>query len=162
MTTREYLIMNLRRAGMTIGKDCYIYSREIETAEPYLVTIGDNVLISSNVLFSTHDASASHYIPGSSDIFGRIIIGNNCFIGMGAIILPGVSIANDCIIGAGSVVTKSFYEPGMVIAGNPARIICSVEEARKKNEKYALNVWNIPRQDRKDYILAHETMFKGK
>lgn len=161
ITPREYLILHLRKTGMTIGENCYIISPQVETAEPYLVTIGNNVLISSNVMFTTHDASASHYIPGSSDIFGRINIGDNCFIGIGAIILPGVTIAKDCIIGAGSVVTKSFLEPGMIIAGNPARIIGSAENARIKNEKYALNVWNIPRTERKDYILSHEAQFKG-
>lgn len=153
--------MRLRKAGMTIGDNCYIFSPQVETAEPYLVTIGNNVLISTNVLFTTHDASASHYIPGSSDIFGRINIGDNCFIGIGAIILPGVTIAKDCIIGAGSVVTKSFPEPGMMIAGNPARVIGSAENARIKNEKYALNVWDVPRSERKAFILSHEAQFKG-
>lgn len=161
MTPREYLILHLRKTGMSIGENCYIFSPQIETGEPYLVTIGNNVLISTNVLFTTHDASASHYIPGSSDIFGRINIGDNCFIGMGVIILPGVTIAKDCIVGAGSVVTKSFLEPGMVIAGNPARVIGSIEDARNKNEQYALNVWNVPRADRKQYILSHELQFKG-
>ena len=40
--------------------------------------------------------------------FGKIKIGNNCFIGMGAIILPNVEIGNNCIVGAGAVVMNSF------------------------------------------------------
>lgn len=159
MTRNEMLIHHLKKTGMKIGRGTFICSEKVETSEPYLVTIGENVLIASEVMFSTHDASASHFIPGASDIFGRINIGDNCFIGMAAIVLPGVTIAENCIIGAGSVVTKSFMEPGMVIAGNPARVIGNVEQARRKNEKYALNTWNV--EDKKAYLLEHESSFKG-
>ena len=159
MSHREMLVNHLRKTGMAIGENAYIYSEKVETAEPYLVTIGNNVLIAAEVIFITHDASASHYLPGASDLFGRINIGDNCFIGVGAIIMPGVTIAKDCIVGAGSVVTKSFEEEGVVIAGNPARIISNVEDIKKKNERYALNVWNVP--DKKQYLLENEHRFKG-
>ncbi len=161
LSYNDMLILHLRKTGMNIGDGCYICSEKVETTEPYLVTLGNNVLIASDVLFSTHDASASHYIPGASDIFGRINIGDNCFIGMGAIILPGVSIAKDCIVGAGSVVTKSFSKPGMVIVGNPARELCTIEKLREKNSKYALNVWKIPAEEKKAYLLSQESKFKG-
>ena len=161
ISRNDMLILHLKKTGMHIGEDCYICSEKIETAEPYLITLGKHVLIASDVLFATHDASASHYIPGASDIFGRINIGDNCFIGMGALILPGVNIAKDCIVGAGSVVTRSFSTPGMVIAGNPARELCTAEELRDKNSKYALNVWEIPASEKKAYILSQESKFKG-
>lgn len=159
MSRREMLLDHLKRTGMNIGNGAYIFSEQVETGEPYLVTIGENVLIAPGVMFTTHDASASHYIPGASDLFGRINIGDNVFIGIGSIVLPGVTIAKDCIVGAGSVVTRSFLEPGMVIAGNPAKVISTVEELRKKNEKYALNVWNV--KDKKAYLLENERYFKG-
>ena len=101
MKPHEYLFLHLRKTGMQIGENCWFFSDKIETSEPYLVTIGNNVMIAPDVRFTTHDASASYYIPGASDLFGRINIGNECFIGMGAIILPGVTIADRCIIGAG-------------------------------------------------------------
>ena len=135
-----------------------VFSDDVETAEPYLVTIGNHVMISSGVMFTTHDASASFYIPGASDIFGRICIGNSVFIGMGSIILPGVSIADNCIIGAGSVVTKSIEIPGSVYAGNPAKYICMIDQLRQKNEKFALNVWH---KNKKQYLLENEDKFKG-
>lgn len=50
-------------------------------------------------------------------------IGNNCYIGPGVQIVGPVTIADNVTIGAGAVVTKSFQEPNVVIAGNPARII---------------------------------------
>lgn len=154
-------LYHLRRCGMIIGKRTYIFSDTLETAEPYLVTIGDDVMIADGVRFATHDASASYYIPGASDLFGRINIGNHCFLGMNAVILPGVSIAENCIIGAGSVVTRSFMEPGSVIAGNPARKICTVEQLRDKNQKYALNTWGMGFQEKKAYLLENEHCFKG-
>ena len=73
--------------------------------------------IANDVKFATHDASANFYIEGASDIYGRISIGNHVFIGMGTIILPGVTIGDHCIIAAGSVVTKSFFENGGVLEG---------------------------------------------
>ena len=152
---------HLRRCGMTIGERTYIFSDTVETAEPYLVTIGDDVIIADGVRFTTHDASACYYIPGASDLFGRINIGNHCFLGMNTVILPGVTIAEHCIVGAGSVVTRSFLEPGSVIAGNPARKICTVEQLREKNEKYALNTWGKDFQEKKTYLLENEHRFKG-
>jgi acetyltransferase-like isoleucine patch superfamily enzyme len=52
-----------------------------------------------------------------------VIIGERCWIGMNAIILPGVVLGEKTIVGAGSVVTKSFSEGNCVIAGNPAKVI---------------------------------------
>lgn len=53
----------------------------------------------------------------------RITIGDNVWLGANVIVLPEVEIGNNCIVGAGSVVTRSFPEDGLVIAGNPARVI---------------------------------------
>lgn len=154
-------LYHLRRCGMSIGERTYIFSDELETSECYLVSIGSDVMISSGTRFTTHDASACYYIPGASDLFGRISIGDHCFIGMGAIILPGVTLADHCIVGAGSVVTKAFLEPGSVIAGNPAKKLCTVEELRARNEKYALNTWGMSQQEKRTYLLANENKFKG-
>jgi acetyltransferase-like isoleucine patch superfamily enzyme len=52
-----------------------------------------------------------------------IVIGAHCWIGMNAVILPGVVLGDHTIVGAGAVVTKSFPEGYQVIAGNPAKVI---------------------------------------
>ncbi len=52
----------------------------------------------------------------------EVVIGDNCWIGMNAVILPGVHLGDHITVGAGAVVTHSF-EGNCVIAGNPARII---------------------------------------
>lgn len=160
MSHMEYRIFHLKRVGMNIGDDCWIFSDDLETNESYLVTIGDGVMISPKVTMLTHDASASYYLTDASDLFGKVQIGNKCFIGYGAIILPGVTIADNCIIGAGSVVTKSFNSPGSVIAGNPARIVCTIDQLKEKNQKYSLNTWN--QINKKDYLLNHVDRFLKK
>ena len=67
------------------------------------------------------------------------VIGDNVFIGSGAVICGDVIIANNCWIGANAVVTKSFINENCLIAGNPAKEICRkennwVEELKKQKE----------------------------
>jgi hypothetical protein len=64
---------------------------------------------------------------GRRQRFGRITIGNNVFIGARSTFLPGVKVGENCVIGTGSVVTKSI-PPGFVVAGNPAKIICTTDD----------------------------------
>lgn len=98
------------------------------------ITIGDNVLIASNVQIytSTHPVELSDRLTPdwdaeSGEYFCRtyalpVTIGNGCWIGGGVIILPGVTIGNGTVIGAGSVVTKDIPD-NCVAAGNPCRVI---------------------------------------
>lgn len=160
LTDREIQQNYLRSLGMKIGNECYIFSDKIETAEPYLVSLGDHVTIANDVRFATHDASANFYIEGASDIYGRISIGNYVFIGMGTIILPGVTIADHCIIAAGSVVTKSFFEDGVVIGGNPAHLIGTVEELKEKNKNLKLYTWGMSYSEKRTYLEKNEESFK--
>ena len=65
---------------------------------------------------------------------GKITIGDNTFIGMGTIILPGVAVGKNVIVGAGSVVTRSIPD-NVVAGGNPARVFCSLQEYMEKGSK---------------------------
>ena len=85
------------------------------------LTIGDFTNIGPNVglVSSNHD-----FVNNDNHVQeDPIIIGRFCWLGMGAVILPGVRLADFTIVGAGAIVTKSFNEGYCVIAGNPARII---------------------------------------
>ena len=85
------------------------------------ITIGKGSYIAKNVgiITTNHDlTNLKNHIEGR-----EVIIGEDCWIGMGAIILPGVTLANGTVVGAGSVVTKSILTKNTVIAGNPAKII---------------------------------------
>lgn len=61
-----------------------------------------------------------------------IELGENCWIGMNAVILPGVTLGHNTTVGAGSVVTKSFTEGNCIIAGNPARILRRLDSGEEK------------------------------
>lgn len=132
-------IMNqfFRKHGILLGGRCHIYSN-ILTSEPYLICIGDNVTISSDVIFITHDNSIIKVDSRYPNIFGKIVVGNNCFIGQHSIILYGVSLSNNIIVAAGSVVCNSFDEERIIIAGNPARIVGRWDAFAEKGENYGL------------------------
>ena len=106
--------------------------------EPSLIEIGDGTVISGNVELITHDFSISRINREFKNLFGKISIGKNCFVGNGAIILYGVTIPDNVIIAAGSVVTKSVTESNVIIAGNPAKVISTWDAFYEKNKEYNL------------------------
>ena len=75
--------------------------------------IGSGCILRHAVTIGVKATNGEHAAP---------IIGNNVDIGVGAIILGGITVGNDCIIDAGSIVTKSLPD-GVIAAGNPARVI---------------------------------------
>ncbi|WP_084644395.1 acyltransferase [Microbacterium gubbeenense] len=121
-----------RCSGVEIGTGCRILSN-IVTTEPWLVSIGDRVTISSEVSFVTHDGSGWLYRDdrGRRFRYAPIRIGNHVFIGTRATIMPGVSVGDNVVIGAGSLVTKS-VPSGTVVAGVPARKIAPWEDYMAK------------------------------
>lgn len=132
----------LKSRGMKVGKDTYIYScKNFDGGWPWLIEIGDRVTISTNVTILGHDASTN--VVGCGTKLGRVRIGNNVFIGIGATILCGVTIGDDVVIGAGSIVTRDLPSGG-VYAGSPARRVCSIEEYR---EKFRAQLRERPRFD---------------
>lgn len=93
--------------------------------------IGDNVYISHNTYIQTHYHEIKDYVQWRerAPITTTLEIGNNAYVGYGAIILPQVkNIGEGAIIGAMAVVTKD-VEPWTIVAGNPARVV------RKRNPK---------------------------
>lgn len=87
------------------------------------VKIGDNCLLGPNVGIY----SASHPTDQTTRIKNLglaypVTIGNNCWLGGGVVVCPGVTLGNNVVVGAGSVVTKNFGD-NVVIAGNPAKVI---------------------------------------
>ena len=102
--------------------------------------------------FITHDNSVEKLKVGFSDLFGRIEIGNNCFIGAGSIIMPGVTIGDNCIVGAGSIVTKS-VAPNTIVAGNPARPITDINTFRNKVKDLGFSIEGLNGEEKKNLIL---------
>lgn len=127
----ELKISLYRIRGANIGKNVRAFS-PIQSSESYLISIGDNTTISVGVQFCTHDNSAIKFYEDATDYVGAIKIGNNCFVGMNALLMGGVVIADNCIIGAGSVVSKSVLESGSIVAGNPARTIGNISAIKER------------------------------
>lgn len=153
----EVLNQYLRKCGVRIGEACNIYS-DITTSESYLITIGNNVTISTDVQFITHDNSICKIYPEFTDVFGEITVGDNVFIGARALILPGVTIGDDVIVGAGSVVTKSISS-GHVVAGNPATIIQNTYELKKTVLDNGFNIDGLNRQQKQHLLLSNKSKF---
>ena len=125
------IVNTLRRMGVRIGEGCRIYTSNFG-AEPWLIRIGNRVCISNDVTFVNHGLVWPFEDKYDSlTRFGKIEIGDNCQVGIRATILPGVTIGDNSIVGACSVVTKD-VPPGVVVAGNPARVICTVAEYEQK------------------------------
>ncbi|WP_205957610.1 sugar O-acetyltransferase [Pantoea stewartii] len=95
------------------------------------VTIGDNVFIAPNVGIYTagHPLDAGRRNKGL-EYAHPVTIGNNVWIGAGVSVLPGVTIGSDSVIGAGAVVLRNVPE-GVLVAGNPARVVREITEEDK-------------------------------
>ena len=152
---RQY-VKWLKRGGCCINgiPDHIDRSAYIDSADYSKIRIGDNVVISRDVLLLTHDYSIVNafrtiglqtwHNGGAVHILGSICIKDNSFVGAKAIILPNTIIGKNCIIGAGAVV-KGIIPDGSVVAGNPARIISTTEEyALKFKYNNSLCNYEIP------------------
>lgn len=156
------VIANYEAQGVRIGKNISIISPispVIFSSEPYLVSIGDNTTISFDVVFVTHDAATRvirHLPDGNPEtvVYGRIEVGNNCFIGCRTTILPNVRIGDNTIIGACSLVNRDIPS-NVVAAGNPCKVICTLDEYRKKHEKDFLYMVSLPYEEKKRYLMEH-------
>jgi len=128
-------------------------NRYVPWPTPPYVCVGDakNILFDPNDMDMFHTAGNYFQALGATVTFGRgcqiapgtafitanhdfydltrsaegkpILLEDNCWVGMNAVVLPGVHLGPHTMVGAGSIVTKSFPEGHCVIAGNPARKI---------------------------------------
>ena len=106
-----YSVKDLRDREMTIGENCHIYTNQIDIPHAYLISIGNNVTI-SNARILAHDGSTKK-ILGYSRV-GRVDIGDDVFIG------------------AGAVVTRDIPDNSVAV-GSPARVVGTYDDFVKKN-----------------------------
>ena len=117
--------------GVNMGKNVHIYGNPTKMfgSEPWLITLGNNVHITSDVLLVTHDGGTlifRHLVP-DLEITAPIKICDNVYIGTRSIILPGITVGENSIIAAGSIVTKD-VAANSVVGGIPAKKIKSSKE----------------------------------
>jgi acetyltransferase-like isoleucine patch superfamily enzyme len=147
-----------RRVGVQVGDDCRLIGlkRAQFGSEPYLISIGNHVTITSGVSFTTHDGGVwvlRDKYP-DIDVFGRITIEDNVFVGMNATILHGVTIGRDSIVAAGALVNRD-VPPGSVVGGVPARHIRTIAEYEQKALAKAVHVRSLPPREKQAAIMEH-------
>jgi len=149
-----------KKSGLKVGSRTLLIGNQSFGSEPFLITIGDDCLITDGVKFVTHDGAIQvpliekgekiKNVYSKKSTFGSIIVGNNVFIGINSIILPNTQIRDNSIIAAGSVV-KGIIPAGSVVGGNPAKLICSTNEYYKKN---AARILSLTSKKRESQILG--------
>lgn len=142
-----------RHDGVIMGKENTIKSH-FWGSEPYLITIGNNCALTENTKIFTHGGSriARDKHP-NFDIFGKVVLGNRVYVGTGAMIMPGVTIGNNVLIAAGSIVTKSIPS-NVVVAGNPAKFVCTLDKYIEKNLPYNTDSKKLNFEAKKKFLLA--------
>lgn len=132
--------------NVTIEKDANIWFGSVLRGDYSEIYIGEGTNIQENSVVHGDKEYKVQVGRGCTIGHGAIIhgctIGDNSLIGMGAIILNGAKIGNNSIVGAGSLVTQNKeYEDGVLILGNPAKVIRKltqeeIESNKKSYEEY--------------------------
>ena len=119
-----------------------------------MITVGSNCAITAGVKIFTHGGArvARRKYP-NYDVFGMVEVGDYCYIGTNSLIMPGVKIGNGSMVAAGSVVTKS-VPPNMVVGGNPARILCTVDEYIERNKTFDLESKGLSYEQKRTFLLS--------
>lgn len=142
-----------RKIGVKIGNGCRIGVTEWGS-EPYLISIGNEVLLSSQVTFINHDGATWAFRNRSEykgvTKFGEIKIGNRCFVGLGAILLPGAEMGDNSVLAAGAVLSKKI-PPGEIWGGIPAKYIMTVDDFAEKCKQGKGNV-SIGHNDKREVL----------
>ena len=124
-------VRGLKLCQFSIGEKVYI-GQDLIVASPISekscnLIIGDRVAIGPRVtIVLSSDANWSKLMEKIPFVKSTVTLKNDCWIGAGAILLPGVTIGEKAIVGAGAVVTKD-VETNSVVAGIPSRKIKSIE-----------------------------------
>ena len=142
-----------RKIGVNFGENLHIYGEIHWSTEPWIITIGNNVHLTDNIRFLTHDASTIIFRDKVPDleITKPITVGDNVFIGNSVIILPGVKIGNNVVIGAGAVVSRDIPDNSVAV-GVPARVTKTADEYFEKLKKESLHVGHLTWKEKDDAL----------
>jgi len=161
----EQNLDKLIKRGLIVGENLTVWDGVfIDPAHCWHIKIGSNVSLAAKVHILAHDASTKLFL-GYTRV-SKVTIGNNVFIGVGTIVLPGVTIGNNVVIGAGSVVSHDIPDNSLAV-GNPARVVRSLddylerEKGRMKEnnvfgEEYTLRNPNFGEAERSRLLKAVE------
>jgi len=129
-------------SGVVIGVDTFISSKAyIDRHKGSRIIIGSNCYITRNVVILNHTDTyrggpkGIWIKKGTSRISKDVIIGDNVFIGVNSVIMPGIKIGNNVVVGALSFVNKDLPD-NTVWAGNPAKMLTTTQEMILKEFPY--------------------------
>jgi hypothetical protein len=146
-----------RRIGVTVGEGCRIVapSRAMFGSEPYMITLGNHVAVAHEARFITHDGGLWVFRRKYPNIdhAAPIVVHDNVMIGLGAVIMPGVEVGPNSVVAARAVVTRP-VPPGTVVAGTPARVICTLDEYEENALPRVMHTAHLPMAERKAAFLA--------
>ncbi len=147
----------IKKVGVNfLPGEVHLYGKIEWGTEPWLITLGKNVHITSGVKFLTHDGGTLVYrrIIPDLEITKPITVGNDVFIGNNVIILPGVNIGNNVIIGAGAVVTKDIPDNSLAV-GIPAKVIKTADEYLEKIKEESLHLGHLKGKDKDQALMKY-------
>ena len=135
------IILPLHRLrGVKMGKNCFIDPTAIvETAYPENITIGNDVRITAGAVIMTH-IKGPHYLRENGYVplvLRKVVLEDHSFIGVNAVIMPGVTVGKAAVVASGSVVMNN-VPPYTMVGGNPARVMkrltASESESSRKRQ----------------------------
>lgn len=140
----------------------HIYGNVSWGSEPWIITLGSNVHLTNGIQFVTHDGGTLLFrdkIP-DLEITKPITVGNNVYIGVQTIIMPGVQIGNNVVIGAGAVVTRDIPDNSVEV-GVPAKVIKTIDAYLEKLKRESLHLGHLIGEE-KDLALKKYYNYQGK
>lgn len=145
----------LRMKGAEIGHDTWILYNLLKQpgADPANIKIGNKCLICDKTLLLSDDCYKSLFPHGSESqaVKKGITINDNCFIGIGAIILNGVTIGPNSIVGAGAVVTTD-VKPNSCVAGNTSRYVCSLDAYAQVSKRSVIDGYKCVKENKSEFL----------
>ncbi len=138
----KYQIGRLFKTGIRIGENTLILNEAADFGyNPQRISIGSNCVVAPGVQFITSADITNRHADN------RIVIHDNCFIGINSIINLNVEIGPDSIVGAGAVVMED-VPPHMCVSGNPSQVTCTVDIYRSLCSRGVIADYN-PKEKRK-------------
>ena len=139
MEKKVYIADNATLVGdVRLGENVNIWYGAVLRGDCGQITIGDGSNVQDNCVLHEKVTLGKGCTVGHGAILHGCTIGDNCLIGMGAIVLDGAKLGKDCLVGAGSLVTGKMDAPdGSLILGNPAVVVKALKpeqiEATRQN-----------------------------
>jgi len=142
---------------VTLGDSASVWYNAVLRGDINRIVIGHHTNIQDNAVLHLADefpCLLGNYVTvGHSAIVHACTVGNECLIGMGAVILDGVEIGDQCLIGAKALVTQGMKIPaGSLVLGTPAKIVRALSEKERGELKY----WATKYVENAAYCLKHK------